>query len=177
MAATRELFGGAITATLPTKLIDASDLRQVPDTQEVFLYPDSGVSIIVEVLQSVEVTNLLEVARFHFDSLAHDNDAEKSVVEQVDIVTNGTGHHTPAPVILSGVQSVRKFNKTTPDEVRVLLAVYRLVDHNIDLVMTMNIPTRAEDGDSVSDAEQAASKDVFAIAAQSLRIVDFGLFA
>lgn len=40
-----------------------SDLRQVPDTQEVFLYPDSGVSIIVEILQSVEPTEAADIAR------------------------------------------------------------------------------------------------------------------
>ncbi|OCH95625.1 Mog1p/PsbP-like protein [Obba rivulosa] len=177
MSATRELFGGAITATLPTKLIDASDLRQVPDTQEVFLYPDSGVSIIVEVLQSVELTNPLDVARFHFDSLAHDNDAEKRVVEEANIIPNGTDHETPKPVVLSGIQSVRKFNKATLDEVHILLAVYRLDDHNIDLVMSMNIPTKTEDGNAVSETEQSASKDAFNTAAQSLRIVDFGLFA
>lgn len=31
-----------------------SDVRQVPDTQEVFLYPNSSASIIVEILQRVE---------------------------------------------------------------------------------------------------------------------------
>ena len=29
------------------------DFRQIPDTQEVFLYPESSVSIIVEILQRV----------------------------------------------------------------------------------------------------------------------------
>lgn len=29
------------------------DLRQVPDNQEVFLYPNSNVSVIIEVLQRV----------------------------------------------------------------------------------------------------------------------------
>lgn len=43
--------------------MDTSDLRQVPDTQEVFLYPDSGVSIIVEILQSVEPTEAADIAR------------------------------------------------------------------------------------------------------------------
>lgn len=34
-------------------LILDRDLRQVPDNQEVFLYPDSDVSIIIEVLQRI----------------------------------------------------------------------------------------------------------------------------
>ncbi len=41
-----------------------SDLRQVPDTQEVFLYPDSGVSIIFEVLQRVDKEDDQDAARY-----------------------------------------------------------------------------------------------------------------
>lgn len=64
------LFGDAIVAELPNDLVDVSyvfgilwfrlfrnavhrSLRQVPDNQEVFLYPDSNVSIVIEVLQRV----------------------------------------------------------------------------------------------------------------------------
>ena len=98
-------------------------------------------------------------------------------MEEVNIVSNGDNHQTPPPVILVGTQSIRKFNKTTLDEVRILLAIYRLVEHNIDLVMSMNIPTQTDDGNAVSEAEQSASRGVFNTAAQTLRIVDFGLFA
>lgn len=44
-------------------LILHSDLRQVPDTQEVLLYPDSDVSIVVEILQSVEPTDRDGIAK------------------------------------------------------------------------------------------------------------------
>lgn len=33
--------------------ITSSDLRQIPDNQEVLLSPDSNISLVVEVLQSV----------------------------------------------------------------------------------------------------------------------------
>jgi hypothetical protein len=83
----RNLFGGAITAELPTGCIDASyvsivstpshsahffgtsDLRQVPDTQEVFLYPDSEISIIIEVLERVEPADNYDAAKFASFSL------------------------------------------------------------------------------------------------------------
>lgn len=75
MSASRPLYGGAITASVPANYVDArwvrlsssprcirkeltrpahSDLRQVPDTQEVFLAPDSDLSYIVEVLELVK---------------------------------------------------------------------------------------------------------------------------
>jgi hypothetical protein len=40
-----------------------SDIRQVPDTQEVFMYPDSDLSIIVEILESVEPADGLDAVR------------------------------------------------------------------------------------------------------------------
>ena len=36
----RELFGGAITVDLPTRLVDVSDFRPVPDNQEVWTDAD-----------------------------------------------------------------------------------------------------------------------------------------
>jgi len=45
----RDLYGGAIVVSLPTDLIDASDLRQIPDHQEVFLRRNALTSIIFEI--------------------------------------------------------------------------------------------------------------------------------
>ena len=47
------LFGGAITVSLDGDYLDASDMRQVPDNQEVLLSRTTNVSVIVEVLQCV----------------------------------------------------------------------------------------------------------------------------
>ena len=51
-----QLFGGAVTVDLPRGLVDASDVRPVPDNQEVWFDGDGdgGRSVIVEVLERVE---------------------------------------------------------------------------------------------------------------------------
>ncbi|TRM61745.1 hypothetical protein BD626DRAFT_405360 [Schizophyllum amplum] len=178
-SAVRDLFGGAITARAPTTLIDASDLRQVPDTQEVFLYPDSSASIIVEVLQRVERTYFDDAIRFHFNSLAHDNDAQASTVTNVSVIPNDrAGDQTPSTIILSGVQSVAKFNRATLDEVRVLMALYRVESKGIDLVVTFNVPTStSEDSGAVKSEQWMVIESDFKTFVTSLQIVDFGLFA
>lgn len=153
--AVRELFGGAIVATLPVGLIDASDLRQVPDTQEVLLYPDSQISIVLEVLESVDATEFTDIAKFHFDSLAHDNDAEENTVLDVTQVLEDSNSANLAFTILSGTQ----------------------LDHNVDLVLTMNVPTRTTDGAGVDEAGLTSARSTFELAARSLRIVNYGLFA
>ncbi|OAL38788.1 hypothetical protein AYO20_01994 [Fonsecaea nubica] len=45
----RELYGGAMTVELPVDLIDSSDIRQIPDHQEVFLSPTTLTSVIFEI--------------------------------------------------------------------------------------------------------------------------------
>ena len=45
-----------------------SDVREVPDNQEVFTYRNSNVSVIVEVLEKVDYTDPRDAVRFN-DSL------------------------------------------------------------------------------------------------------------
>lgn len=52
--ATTPLYGGAITAKLPSDYLDASDLRQVPDTQEVRLSRTSLTSVVVDILERAQ---------------------------------------------------------------------------------------------------------------------------
>ncbi|GBE82487.1 Mog1p/PsbP-like protein [Sparassis crispa] len=113
----------------------------------------------------------------HFDALAYDNSSEKDEILQVEQLSQDTSHQMPAPVVLSGTQAVPKFNSTAPDRIRVLLAVYRVQSHNLDLVMTMNVPTETHDGGAVNSADWANAQDVFLVAARSLKIIDYGLFA
>jgi hypothetical protein len=41
------LYGGAIMTNMVNYWVDASNLRTIPDHQEVFLHPDEDVSLIV----------------------------------------------------------------------------------------------------------------------------------
>jgi len=50
----RDLFGGAITADLPTTFADVSDIRQVHDHQEVWLDRDGFTSVAIDILERVQ---------------------------------------------------------------------------------------------------------------------------
>ncbi|KAL0577248.1 hypothetical protein V5O48_004736 [Marasmius crinis-equi] len=171
------LFGGAITATAPSGLLDASDIRQVPDTQEVFLFPNSGVSIIVEILERVKPTHYEEAVKFHFGSLAHDNSATSEKVDAITVIPNDRGDRTPSAIVLSGMQSVSKYNREQVDEVRILMALYRVEEKPIDLVVTFNVPLTSADGGAVSAEGLKTVEGQFDTFIRSLRIVDYGLFA
>ncbi|KAG6889724.1 hypothetical protein C0995_015022 [Termitomyces sp. Mi166 len=193
----RDLFGGAISAQTPSNLRDAADIRQVPDNQEVFLYADSGVSIIVEILEKVEPTDFNDAARhvfldlfirdrrayatptsrFHFDSLAHDNSAVSAVVDGVNVIPNDRGDDTPSTIVLFGTQQVPKFNHTEPDTIHVFMALYRVTSKPIDLVVSFNVPTKTSDGNEVSREYENLVREHFNKFIRSFKIVDYGLFA
>jgi len=174
----RDLFGGSITAFAPSNLIDASVLRQIPDTQEVLLYPDSSVSIVIEILEKVEPSDISDAIKFHFDSLAHDDSALSATVEDVVVFApNRDNSSSELSAILFGYQRVRKYNQPAPDDIRVLMALYRLEQKPIDVVVTFNIPVKSSDGGAVSDEGLITIRNHFSEFTGSLQIVNYELFA
>jgi len=169
-----------------------SVLRQVPDNQEVFMDQNSDTSIVIEILQSVEPVDSNGIARqvipyyltppfphfmphrFHFDSLAHDNSAISSSLTEVWSIPNHRGDKTPSAIALRGVQHVSKFNRTTPDEVHILMAIFRVDGKDVDLVVTFNVPVPSH-GNSAREG-LAAARTHFETFVKSLRIIDFDLF-
>ncbi|RXK40067.1 hypothetical protein M231_02707 [Tremella mesenterica] len=148
----RPLFGGAISILLPQDYIDASDLRQVPDNQEVFLSSASDTSLVIEVLSMVEEgqasSDLWEATKFHFESIAHDNSSLSTTVltpspgspvpsRPLHALPTETLDSTPQPVILTGLQKVHKYSQDPsgaprpghegddPDEVWIGVALWR----------------------------------------------------
>lgn len=68
-----ELWGGAVTAELPPNMIDASEFRQVPDNQEVYVGSWSNISaaFIVELNEHVEAHSLIEALNIHVREVVH----------------------------------------------------------------------------------------------------------
>ena len=106
--------------------------------------------------------------------MADDNSASSSSVESVTTIQHNRGDDTPGAIVLRGNQLVRKFNSMVPDKICVLLAVFRVVSKNVDLVLSMNVPRTVEG--EVTDVEYQDAQRDFEIAVKSLRILDFGLF-
>ncbi|KAJ8320118.1 hypothetical protein KUTeg_001705 [Tegillarca granosa] len=52
--AERTLFGGALSAVLPPGAADVSQIRQIPDNQEVFTHSQTDQSLIIEILEMVQ---------------------------------------------------------------------------------------------------------------------------
>jgi len=142
------------------------------------MYPDSSVSIIIEILQRVESSTRDDAMRFHFDSVAFDNSAHSAEIEKIfEIPNNRIGDNTPPAIVLKGVQLVPKFNSTVADKVRIMMAVFCVESKAIDVVVTFNIPIVSVDGGAVGIEGVERSETDFDNFVRSFRISDFGLFA
>ncbi|CAM9938365.1 unnamed protein product, partial [Hapterophycus canaliculatus] len=164
-ATLRKLFGGAMECLLPAAFVDVSDLRQVPDHQEVFASKEDGISIIVEVLSfeaDIETDAVADAegkktgrsARHFFDDLADANGASSSNCDFCADLTDrreACRHPTGAIIMprlasysksaLAGRQTVAKFRGDGPPEaVRVYVVNVRLPHVSTDLLISVNVP-------------------------------------
>ena len=75
------LFGGTITCLLPSTFGDVSDIRQVPDNQEVWLDTDGFTSIVFDILQRVYAKSDVEALKVHLEDIV-DEDKDKMQILQ-----------------------------------------------------------------------------------------------
>lgn len=136
------LFGGAFSAILPPGSIDVSDLRPVPDNQEVFCHPVTDQSLIVELLELQAHVRGEAAARYHFEDVGAVQGARAMHVESVQTLNLENlalrGCCQDAWVI-SGKQQIAKGNQAAKD-VKVQQALLRLPQYQTDLLLTFNQP-------------------------------------
>ncbi|KAJ3271123.1 hypothetical protein HDV01_007060 [Terramyces sp. JEL0728] len=151
----RLLFGGAIRSLIPPTYIDASETRQIPDNQEVFLDPQSNTSMIIEILEPTGLP-LLQSGLKHFELLAQDNEAEaSSITTQNQVDAN--------KLVLVGRQKVAKFNSTIKDVVVVYLGL--VVEKDTEILITMN-----------AFEDSVGLLNVFSNSVEQFRVLDYSLF-
>eukprot|EP00516_Mucochytrium_quahogii_P000617 CAMPEP_0203757484 /NCGR_PEP_ID=MMETSP0098-20131031/10521_1 /ASSEMBLY_ACC=CAM_ASM_000208 /TAXON_ID=96639 /ORGANISM=" , Strain NY0313808BC1" /LENGTH=171 /DNA_ID=CAMNT_0050649701 /DNA_START=1011 /DNA_END=1523 /DNA_ORIENTATION=+ len=157
----RELFGGAITGVLPESLQDISQVREVPDNQEVFSDQDSDRSVIVEILEYEKGQSNENAARYFFEDLAQANESVENKVEHVelDVALEGLGLKEGVFVsVLVGTQRVAKFHEKALNTVRVFLCTVRLAKQETDILIMLNAPIQIDPSSSSAESVLAAAK-------------------
>lgn len=179
------LYGGAISTSLPDGAIDVSDFRQIPDTQEVFLFEQpSGLdrSVIFDLLERVEAPDLAQVVAVHLD----------------DILDGPADYIAPLEsAILPELGEVHSFlvkppaSKLETDNAKLFtfLTLIRLEKVGTDVVITMNVPLKIgevteqvfeEEKNGVTerrDTELSACYQQLKTIALSMKVKDWSLFA
>ncbi|KAJ8123973.1 hypothetical protein ONZ43_g192 [Nemania bipapillata] len=193
------LFGGALVCDLPTNFADVSQLRQVPDNQEVYIDKDGFTSIIVEINDrigdkgstpeidgSALTTHLAEIVGDEADRLKVWNTTPTQFSNLDEDIPAYTLIATIAPPAPSSAEadSSNAPRANAPDFTAVILTLVRLEREHTDLLITINVPhIRGEydeedvdlqlgkQGQLIGDAVDYASRIW-----ESFRVKDWGLF-
>ena len=171
-----EAFGGAIFVSAPGGgWLDASDVRPVPDHQEVWLERAATArALIVELLElAADAADGDAAARLHFEELASSNDAEGSAVHQNFALGDAAAPRLrpappAAPQALRGVQSLAEGAR-----LHVWLAVVRLPRVGTDLVVSISRPVADAAAEGVAAAEDL---ELLRAVVGSLEVRDWSLF-
>ncbi|SCU97632.1 LANO_0E16512g1_1 [Lachancea nothofagi CBS 11611] len=149
MFKTQSLYGGAISCVMPEGFLDASILREVPDTQEVFVnsreagekdkFKDGlglDESVIVDLLQRVDAENDRDALSVHLQEITGLNGSSDWTVVQIDTVTQPTPYQT-----CIALETAYKWDKEDHAETLVLCAaLIRLEDVQTDVILSVNLP-------------------------------------
>lgn len=114
--------------------------------------------------------------RFHFEAIAHDNDADSFSIDEVNEIPYIDGDEIPSVIILRGRQGVKKFNRTSVDDLRIFMALFRLKKRNVDIVLSLNFPMNAGDGVVRTEEQCNTVKETFLSIAASFHVADYSLF-
>lgn len=188
---TRQLFGGAITTSMPDGFDDMSKIREIPDNQEVFSQASTDRSVIVELLEQHDVAPPTLPAAFHVSSIAEDSSASSAHTHQTRTLPS---EDFPALLaddpqlsvsIAYATHRVAKFRDVDEhaSQVDVYLACVRLPRATTDLLVVFNDPvalhpagSSARSGSSVAPTDADSTRDaILRLALSTLKIHDWSL--
>jgi len=190
----RPLFGGAIATTFPVRFQDVSNIRQVPDHQEVFVDPERDESLIVELLDlKLDVADHGSATWFLQD-LAREQDAEGfTVIEQSGVFeAEGLRYRNMPGVITTAIGQMAiskgRQGREAQNIVKVYLANLRLKEVGTDVLITAYEPVLinplSESASTVgaglavpaAQTGRMPMDEVFKLAVSTFKVNDWSLF-
>lgn len=111
-----QLFGGAMSISIPKTLIDASDFRQIPDNQEVWISQETSDDSCI-IIELVEYDDPSHDISYHFHQLSIDNEATNvSIIRKDHSLSSQVPDSFPKVITscetLVGTQSISKFRSS-----------------------------------------------------------------
>lgn len=190
----KPLFGGAIFTTFPDRFQDVSNIREVPDHQEVLVDPSRDESLIFELLDLKGEVDDAGSALWFLQDIANEQDAgDNLVVEHSGTLELSALHLGEAPAVAAtavGQLAVSKGRqgREAQNIVRIYLANIRLKNAATDVLITAYEPLLinplSESAVAVAagpaiPAEQVGClpmSEVFKLAVTNFNVRDWNLF-
>ncbi|KAL6944879.1 hypothetical protein ACO0QE_002321 [Hanseniaspora vineae] len=154
---TQPLYGGAIELLLPKGYMDVSQIREIPDNQEVFVNDNDiqstssnsgNESIIVELMESVDVKDgeaaLIEHCKEIVDINYSNKDLSKSFDESFEVLDVQVVAENRV-ICKVKQKNVGKWenNKEQVQELDLYIGLIRLTEFDADALITLNVPISA----------------------------------
>ncbi|CAL9732525.1 nuclear import protein Mog1p [Monosporozyma unispora] len=148
---TVQLYGGAIATVIPQGFLDASMLREVPDTQEVYVNSRSksddfndglgfNESVIIDLLQRVEEEDDKKALDFHLKEIADLNGSTEWELLKYDNKFDQLATPSAAQTCIF-LETAYKWGKVSEKEIVIsCIGLIRLKDVETDVLITVNIP-------------------------------------
>lgn len=188
MASPRSLFGGAMSTVLPARLGDISDVRPVPDHQEIFADAERDQSVVVELLEAQDATDE-QTLQIFFRDLVQLNGGTHARVEHVEKLQRVPNLPEAAYTgVLEGHMLAAKHEEgpTAANRVHLLLALVRLPRAKTDVLITLNTPLEISMNSSsaaatnghlpTADTAVEEARRIVVQAIDTLQVSDWGLF-
>jgi hypothetical protein len=179
----RQLFGGAIVCDFPETYVDVSDIRDLPDSEEVHMEAETDSCLIVEILERQQDVPDASIAQFHFDNIAEENETEFSELKHTEEVPRPDqrfGKLFCGVGLQRGIVKFREKDRVGND-ITLFVAVARIPDANADLIISLSAPESfSEAGSSFARGAKPNPQralEVWRRVISSFSIIDYGLFA
>ncbi|XP_023931500.1 ran guanine nucleotide release factor, partial [Lingula anatina] len=137
------MFGDSLSVFLPNDAKDVSEIREIPDNQEVFTHSQMDQSVIFEILEYVKEDSHQQAMRTHFEDVCLSNEVgEDSEIITIEAVPADRiqMEHAKCVWYLKGCQRVAKFNEDAKNTVEIHMALFRLPQFDSDILVTFNNP-------------------------------------
>lgn len=190
---TTELYGGAITINkLPSSFIDVSQIRQVPDSQEVFINEIDSTNPTLSSLLTFDQALIFDLLE-----RVDGNDYESAIEQHLqDFAPHGVHNNPLQEVQLGGSNEILYFSYVTfkpeykrketnqAEQIIILVCLLRLEKVGTDVLIQYNLPLKHEHLGSIkfaggdSDIDKCASErfEWFKDLCSSFKVVDWSLF-
>lgn len=183
-----DLYGGAIKVQLPSGFVDASQFREVPDTQEVYVNDSYDDSIVFDLMERIDAASDTDALKEHLDEISQLNGADldsqliQLYSETHSLVQPGIKPRASPAYITVAIEPAKKWGRTTTlvqdgtedrklqEPILVLILVLiRLKSVDTDVLVSYNTPiTREKDLKSIQEAfAQAGDAGTFSVATTS----------
>jgi len=171
--------------TLPSRFVDVSQFREIPDNQEVYSDPSTDQSVIVEILEMAQESHGPNAVLLHFNELGDMNEASSRNVVGVEAIPSVDMPNFDSRVeryALFGSQTVAKHNEQFQNLVNIYMALVRVpTPVHADILVTFNDSVLVDPHSSVASYKQGhpTAEDnlaTFKALLASLAVRDWAIF-